>query len=98
MCIRDRAKGELHRLDLAFSRDQAERIYVQQRLREQGRDVYDWLQRGAHLYVCGAIKMGKDVPAALLDIVAAHNGGDAEAAAEYVSVLQREGRYARDVY
>ena len=108
------AKGELHRLDLAFSRDQAEvksphtdvralakdsqKVHVQQRLREQGRDVYDWLQNGAHVYVCGAIGMGKDVHAALLDIITTHNGGDADAAAEYLSQLQREGRYARDVY
>lgn len=92
------AKGELHRLDLAFSRDQAERIYVQQRLREQGRAVYDWLQNGAHFYVCGAIGMGKDVHAALLDIITTHNGGDADAAADTLSSLQREGRYARDVY
>ena len=90
--------GELHRLDLAFSRDQAEKVYVQHRLRERGRDLHDWLQGGAHLYVCGAIAMGKDVHAALLDIVAAHNGGDAEAASEYLTRLQVEGRYARDVY
>jgi len=83
--------GQLQRLDLAFSRDRADRIYVQQRLRERGRDVYDWLQNGAHLYVCGAIAMGKDVHAALLDVIATHNGGDAEAAAN-------QGRYARDVY
>ncbi|WP_374013212.1 assimilatory sulfite reductase (NADPH) flavoprotein subunit [Pseudoxanthomonas koreensis] len=91
-------RGELHRIDLAFSRDQEQRIYVQQRLRERGRDVYDWLQGGAHLYVCGAIAMGKDVHAALLDIVTEHNGGDAEAAAEYLTALQVEGRYGRDVY
>lgn len=91
-------KGELHRLDLAFSRDQAQKIYVQDRLREHGREVYDWLQRGAHFYVCGAIGMGKDVHVALLDIVTAHNGGDAEAAADFLSQLQRDGRYARDVY
>ena len=91
-------KGELHRLELAFSRDQAERIHVQQRLREQGHDVFDWLQGGAHLYVCGAIDMGKDVHAALLEIVREHGGGDAEAAADYLSNLQREGRYSRDVY
>src|SRR5690606_28517656 len=91
-------RGELHRLDLAFSRYQADKVYVQRRLRERGREVYDWLQSGAHLYVCGAIAMGKDVHAALLEIVAAHNGGDAEAAAEYLSSLQSEGRYARDVY
>ena len=92
------AKGELHRLDLAFSRDQADRIYVQQRLREAGRDVYDWLQGGAHLYVCGAIAMAKDVHVALLDVVAANNGGDREAATDFIDTLAREGRYARDVY
>ena len=91
-------RKELHRLDLAFSRDQAEKRYVQHRLRERGREVYDWLKSGAHFYVCGAIAMGKDVHAALLDIVAAHNGGDAEAAADYLTALQTEGRYSRDVY
>lgn len=91
-------RKELHRLDLAFSRDQAEKIYVQDRLREHGHDLYDWLQNGAHLYVCGAIGMGKDVHATLLEVIAAHNGGDAEAASDYLSGLQREGRYARDVY
>ena len=108
-------RRELHRLDLAFSRDQTQtgsphmdvralakdshkRIHVQDRLRERGREVYDWLQGGAHFYVCGAIAMGKDVHAALLDIVTAHNGGDAEAAAGYLASLQTEGRYGRDVY
>ncbi|MET0808915.1 MAG: assimilatory sulfite reductase (NADPH) flavoprotein subunit, partial [Pseudoxanthomonas sp.] len=90
--------GELHRLDLAFSRDQAHKLYVQQRLRERGRDVFDWLQGGAHFYVCGAIGMGKDVHAALLQIVAEHAGVDAEGAADYLSKLQAEGRYSRDVY
>ena len=91
-------RKELHRLDLAFSRDQAEKRYVQSRLRERGAELYDWLQNGAHLYVCGAIAMGKDMHAALLDIVTAHNGGDAEAAAEYLTSLQTGGRYSRDVY
>ncbi len=90
--------GGLHRLDLAFSRDQAEKVYVQQRLREHGRALYAWLENGAHLYVCGALTMGKDVHAALLDVVARERGVDAEAAAEYVSALQAQGRYARDVY
>lgn len=90
--------GELHRLDVAFSRDQAQKIYVQQRLRERGREVYDWLEGGAHFYVCGAIGMGKDVHASLLRIVAEHAGVDAEAAAAYLSTLQAEGRYSRDVY
>lgn len=106
--------GQLHRLDLAFSRDPASvssphtdvrafsapprRTYVQQRLRENGRELYDWLHNDAHLYVCGAIAMGKDVHAALLDVVAAHNGNDADAAAEFLESLQQQGRYARDVY
>ncbi|WP_115511506.1 assimilatory sulfite reductase (NADPH) flavoprotein subunit [Xanthomonas arboricola] len=91
-------RGELHALEVAFSRDQAEKIYVQHRLRARGAEVYAWLQGGAHLYVCGAIGMGKDVHAALLDIVATHGAVDAEAAAAYLTQLQVEGRYARDVY
>ncbi|CAN7466577.1 assimilatory sulfite reductase (NADPH) flavoprotein subunit [Pseudoxanthomonas sp. LjRoot143] len=90
--------GELHRLDLAFSRDQARKIYVQDRLRERGRDVYDWLQNGAHLYVCGAIAMGKDVHAALQAIVVEHGGVDEDAARDYLTTLQTDGRYGRDVY
>lgn len=91
-------RGELHALDLAFSRDQAEKLYVQHRLRARGAEVYAWLQGGAHVYVCGATSMGKDVHAALLDIVATHGAQDAEAAAAYLTQLQVEGRYARDVY
>lgn len=90
--------GALHRLDLAFSRDQADRVYVQQRLREYGRELYAWLESGAHLYVCGALAMGKDVHAALLEVIARERGVDAEAAADYVAALQAQGRYARDVY
>ncbi|ASK91233.1 assimilatory sulfite reductase (NADPH) flavoprotein subunit [Xanthomonas campestris pv. trichodesmae] len=91
-------RGELHGLDLAFSRDQAEKLYVQHRLRARGAEVYAWLQGGAHVYVCGAISMGKDVHAALLEIVASHGALDAEAASAYLTQLQVEGRYARDVY
>ncbi len=90
--------GTLHRIDLAFSRDGAQKTYVQHRISERARELYDWLQGGAHLYVCGAIAMEKDVRAALLDAVAAHNGGDREAAGEYLDELSRQGRYARDVY
>ncbi|QDH69363.1 assimilatory sulfite reductase (NADPH) flavoprotein subunit [Lysobacter alkalisoli] len=90
--------GQLQRIDLAFSRDQAQKIYVQHRIRENGRDVYDWLESGAHVYVCGAIAMGKDVHAALLDVVAEHGGKSREDAADYLSQLQQQGRYARDVY
>ena len=92
-------RGALQRIDLAFSRDQAEKVYVQHRLRERGREVFDWLEGGAHLYVCGdATRMAKDVHAALLDIIATHGGKSAEDAADYLSDLQRQGRYARDVY
>ncbi|MEE7566452.1 assimilatory sulfite reductase (NADPH) flavoprotein subunit, partial [Xanthomonas sp. Kuri4-3] len=91
-------RGELHELDLAFSRDQADKLYVQHRLRQRGREVYAWLQDGAHLYVCGAIGMGKDVHAALLEIVAEHGALDAEEASAYLTRLQAEGRYSRDVY
>jgi sulfite reductase (NADPH) flavoprotein alpha-component len=90
--------GALHALDLAFSRDQAQKVYVQHRLRERGREVYDWLQNGAHFYVCGAIAMGKDVHATLQSIVAEHGGLDEDAAREYLVQLQTEGRYSRDVY
>jgi sulfite reductase (NADPH) flavoprotein alpha-component len=91
--------GHLHKLDLAFSRDQAQKVYVQHRLGEQGRDLYDWLEGGAHLYVCGdASRMAKDVHAALLAAIAKHGGKDEEGAEDYLNELQRQGRYARDVY
>lgn len=92
-------RGRLHRLDLAFSRDQAQKVYVQHRLREHGRDLFAWLEDGAHLYVCGdATRMAKDVHAALLDAIATHGGKSAEDAADYLNALQAQGRYARDVY
>lgn len=92
-------RGELHRLDLAFSRDQAHKVYVQHKLREHGRALYDWLEGGAHLYVCGdATRMAKDVHAALLDVIAEHGGKSAEDASDYLNALQSAGRYARDVY
>ena len=91
-------RKELHRLDLAFSRDQPDKVYVQHRLREQARELYAWLQDGAHLYVCGAIPMGRDVHAALLEIVATQAGIGADGAAEQLRQWQAEGRYARDVY
>jgi sulfite reductase (NADPH) flavoprotein alpha-component len=92
-------RGELHGLDLAFSRDQAHKVYVQDRLRERGADVFAWLEDGAHVYVCGdATRMAKDVHAALLDIIATHGGKSAEDAADYLNGLQAQGRYARDIY
>ncbi len=92
-------QGVLTRLDLAFSRDQAEKRYVQHRLLEQGRDLYAWLQEGASFYVCGdAERMAPDVHDALQRIVAREGGLSAERAADYVKTLQREKRYQRDVY
>jgi sulfite reductase (NADPH) flavoprotein alpha-component len=92
-------RGSLHRLDLAFSRDQAQKIYVQHKLREHGRELFAWLDNGAHLYVCGdATRMAKDVHAALLEVIATHGDRSAEDAAEYLNALQAQGRYARDVY
>ncbi|MEM6760138.1 MAG: assimilatory sulfite reductase (NADPH) flavoprotein subunit [Pseudomonadota bacterium] len=91
--------GVLSRLDVAFSRDQAEKIYVQDRLREAGAELYAWLEAGAHLYVCGdANRMAKDVHAALVDIVAEHGQKDREAAIAYVDALRDARRYQRDVY
>jgi sulfite reductase (NADPH) flavoprotein alpha-component len=92
-------RGLLHRLDLAFSRDQAHKIYVQHRLREHGRELHAWLENGAFLYVCGdATRMAKDVHSALLEIVCEHGGKSAEDANDYLNALQAAGRYARDVY
>ena len=92
-------QGALYRLDLAFSRDGADKVYVQQRLRERGKELYAWLQNGAHLYVCGDAKhMAKDVHAALLDVAVMHGGLSAEDAAAWLSDLLQQGRYARDVY
>jgi sulfite reductase (NADPH) flavoprotein alpha-component len=93
------ACGCLTRLDLAFSRDQAEKVYVQRRMLDNAPEVWAWLQEGAHLYVCGdASRMARDVDAALHRIVAEQGGmGEADAKA-YVAALAREKRYQRDVY
>ncbi|HEY0188353.1 MAG TPA: flavodoxin domain-containing protein [Cellulomonas sp.] len=92
-------RGVLTRTDLAFSRDQAEKVYVQTRMLEQGADLYAWLQDGGHVYVCGdASRMAKDVESALLQVVATHGGQDRDGAADYLARLKREKRYVRDVY
>jgi sulfite reductase (NADPH) flavoprotein alpha-component len=91
--------GVLTRMDVAFSRDQAEKVYVHHRMREAGRPIYEWLEEGAHLYVCGdATALAPDVHQALLGIVAEEGGLGPEKAEEYVRNLQRDGRYQRDVY
>ncbi|CAO0832702.1 Periplasmic nitrate reductase [Streptomyces microflavus] len=93
------ASGHLDRLDVAFSRDQRNKVYVQDRMREHGPRLWRWLQDGAHLYVCGdAGRMAKDVDRALHEIVAAHGGMDQDAAAACVAQLATDKRYVRDVY
>ena len=93
------ADGTLTRLDLAFSRDQVEKIYVQDRMRAAGAELWAWLQDGAHVYVCGdASRMARDVDAALRGIVATHGGMDAAAAKGFVQRLTADRRYQRDVY
>ncbi len=91
--------GLLARLDLAFSRDQAEKIYVQQRMMENAAELWAWLEQGAHFYVCGdASRMAKDVDAALHRVVEQAGGKSPADAAAYVQALKAAKRYARDVY
>ena len=91
--------GHLNRLDLAFSRDQAERVYVQHKMLDYGADVWDWLQDGAHFYVCGdATRMAKDVDRALTAIIRQHGGMSEDAARDYKRRLVADKRYVRDVY
>ncbi len=92
-------EGFLTRLDTAFSRDQAEKMYVQHRMKENAAEFWKWLEEGAHFFVCGdARRMAKDVDAALHQIVSQQSGRDTEAAADYVEKLKNEKRYKRDVY
>ncbi len=93
------ADGTLSRLDTAFSRDQARKIYVQHRMLEQAGDLWDWLQRGGHFYVCGdASRMAKDVDAALRQVARQEGGLDEAQARDWIVALARQGRYLRDVY
>jgi len=94
-----RDSGHLTRLETAFSRDQTDKVYVQHRMLENAKEVWSWLQEGAHLYVCGdARRMAKDVDAALHQLVQTAGGRTAGQAAEYVKNLTQERRYQRDVY
>ena len=93
------AEDLLTRLDTAFSRDQAEKIYVQTRMLEQAAELWRWLEDGAHLYVCGdAKRMAKDVDAALHEIIQNAGGKTADEAKAYVAKLKSDKRYQRDVY
>jgi sulfite reductase (NADPH) flavoprotein alpha-component len=91
--------GHLSRLDTAFSRDQENKVYVQDRMVEYGAEFWKWLNDGASLYVCGdASRMAKDVDAALHRLIEEHGQKDSEAAQEFVQELQEQNRYHRDVY
>jgi sulfite reductase (NADPH) flavoprotein alpha-component len=91
--------GLLSRMDVAFSRDRAEKVYVQHKLREKGADIFAWLEEGAHLYVCGdAANMAPDVHEALLTAVQEHGRLGPDEAEDYLRTLQRDHRYQRDVY
>lgn len=91
--------GLLTRLDLAFSRDQKEKIYVQDRMRENGAEVFAWLEQGGSFFVCGdAYRMAKDVDKALHEIIAEHGNMNEQQAVDYINQLKKEKRYVRDVY
>ena len=91
--------GALTRIDVAFSRDQPEKIYVQDRIRDRQHDLVDWLEGGARLYLCGeASAMAKDVRRAVADAYAAVKAVDGDAAETYVTGLERSGRLQQDVY
>jgi sulfite reductase (NADPH) flavoprotein alpha-component len=91
--------GLLTKLDLAFSRDQAEKIYVQDKMIENGKEFFEWLEKGAYFYICGdAYRMAKDVDSALHEIIAKHGSMSGDKAAEYVTHLKKQKRYVRDVY
>jgi len=97
--LRYRKEGLLSRLTVAFSRDQAHKVYVQNRIAEEARELYDWLERGAHVYVCGeAESMAPAVHAALVGVVRDIGGKSADAAEEYVEAMKAAKRYQRDVY
>ena len=86
-------------MDVAFSRDQTEKIYVQHRIREKSIEIWNWLQEGAYLYVCGdADNMAPDVNEALIDIISQQGKKNREDATEYLRQLTRDKRYQRDVY
>jgi sulfite reductase (NADPH) flavoprotein alpha-component len=92
-------KGYLEKIDLAFSRDQKEKIYVQHRLAEKQAEIFNWLENGASFYVCGDMKqMAKDVQKTLLEIIRTQGGLTEEQAREYFKKLKKEKRFQADVY
>jgi sulfite reductase (NADPH) flavoprotein alpha-component len=91
--------GSLSKIDLAFSRDQEEKVYVQHKLKKNGREVYDWLKDGASVYVCGTREpMSVDVENTLAEIIQTHGNKKQEEAIDFINQLKNEGRYLKDVY
>jgi sulfite reductase (NADPH) flavoprotein alpha-component len=94
-----KSAGLLHRLTLAWSRDGDQKIYVQHRMREVGRDLWSWLNDGAFVYVCGdAQRMAKDVETAMIEVIAEHGGCTVEVARQMLAEFKAKGRYQTDVY
>ena len=94
-----RQAGVLDRLSLAWSRDGDKKVYVQDKMREAADELFAWLERGAHFYVCGdAQRMAKDVETALIDVVAGSGTRTPDDAKAYVTDLKAAGRYQTDVY
>ena len=91
--------GVLNRIDLAFSRDQEDKVYVQHRIAEQADEIWNWIQRGCHIYVCGdESRMARDVHQALLDVTKDKGGFTETEAEDYLVQLRKDGRYQKDVY
>jgi len=92
------AAGVLHKLSLAWSRDGERKFYVQDRIREAGAELWAWLNDGAHVYICGAITMSRDVEEALVEVISEHGARPAEQAAAFFAELKKTGRFQADVY
>ena len=94
-----RSGGHLDRLSLAFSRDQADKVYVQHKMIEEGAELWRWIDGGAHFYVCGdASRMARDVDTALRQVLRKHGGMKPDAAEDYIAQMCEDRRYVRDVY
>jgi sulfite reductase (NADPH) flavoprotein alpha-component len=94
-----RSAGKLTRLTLAWSRDAEEKIYVQHRMADVGRDLWQWITEGAHIYVCGdAQRMAKDVERTLVEVIATHGARTTEQATAFLADLRKQNRYQTDVY
>jgi sulfite reductase (NADPH) flavoprotein alpha-component len=91
--------GSLTKLNTAFSRDQKEKLYVQHRMQQQSKELFEWIANGAHIYVCGCKNpMAKDVEDTLISVISKEAGINEAAAIEYLNKLEEEGRFAKDVY